>query len=61
MKAKRKELKEFDVSEFLNTNPKVITLKAFVPEKKKGGIVLEGAPDEIADKLINILKEKAII
>ncbi len=61
MKAKRKELKEFGLSEFLNTDPKVITLKAFVPEKKKGGIVLEGASDEIADKLISILKEKAVI
>ena len=61
MKAKRKELKEFELSEFLNTDSKVVTLKAFVPEKKKGGIVLEGASDEIADKLVSILKEKAVI
>jgi len=61
MKAKRKELKEFNVSDFLNVDPKIVTLKAFIPEKKKGGIVLEGATDEIAEKLITILKEKAII
>lgn len=58
MKAKKKELTTINVSDLLNDQPKVINLQAYFPEKKKGGIVLEGKSDEIADKLISILKEK---
>ncbi len=58
MKAKKKELNTINVSELLNEEPRVINLEVFVPEKKKGSIVLEGKVDEMADQLINILKEK---
>ncbi|MGE4547841.1 MAG: electron transfer flavoprotein beta subunit/FixA family protein [Desulfurella sp.] len=58
MKAKKKELVTINVSELLNEQPRVINLQAYIPEKKKGGIVLEGKTDEMADKLISILKEK---
>lgn len=58
MKAKKKELITINVSELLNEQPRVINLQAYIPEKKKGGIVLEGKVDEMADKLISILKEK---
>jgi electron transfer flavoprotein beta subunit len=34
------------------------TTALFVPQKKGGGLVLEGDPAELADKLIGILKEK---
>jgi electron transfer flavoprotein beta subunit len=30
----------------------------YFPEKKGGGLVMEGDPGELADKLIQILKEK---
>jgi electron transfer flavoprotein beta subunit len=58
MKAKKKELVTINVSELLNEQPRVVNLQAYIPEKKKGGIVLEGKADEMADKLISILKEK---
>ncbi len=58
MKAKKKELSTINVGDFLSEQPKVINLQAYFPEKKKGGIVLEGKADEVADQLINILKEK---
>jgi electron transfer flavoprotein beta subunit len=33
----------------------------FVPEKKKGGLVLEGEVNELAGKLLQILKEKTTV
>ena len=58
MKAKRKELKIVNVGELLKVEPLIETEKVYFPERKAGGIVLEGKADEMADELINILKEK---
>ncbi len=58
MKAKRKELKTVNVDELLKVEPLVETEKVYFPERKAGGIVLEGKSDEMADELIKILKDK---
>ncbi len=58
MKAKRKELKTVNIDELLKAEPLVETGKVYFPERKAGGIVLEGKADEMADELIKILKEK---
>ncbi len=58
MKAKRKELKTVNVDELLKVEPLVETEKVYFPERKAGGIVLEGKADEMADELIKILKDK---
>jgi electron transfer flavoprotein beta subunit len=33
----------------------------FLPEKKGGGIILEGEAGELADRLISILKDKTTV
>jgi len=61
MKAKKKELLSVAASELLNVAPVQETDKLFFPEKKGGGLVLEGDPADIADQLIQILKEKTTV
>ena len=58
MKAKKKELITITVEELLKVDPRQQTEKMYFPEKKGGGIVLEGDPGDLADKVIQILKEK---
>ncbi len=58
MKAKKKELQTIAVEDLLQVESRVQTEKMYFPEKKGGGMVLEGAPAELADKLIALLKEK---
>ncbi len=58
MKAKRKKLDTIDIKELLKVEPLVETEKLYLPERKAGGIVLEGEPDKMAEELIKILKEK---
>jgi electron transfer flavoprotein beta subunit len=61
MKAKKKELNTFGAGELLKAESAVATEKVYVPEKKGGGLVLEGEAGEIADKLITILREKTAV
>lgn len=61
MKAKKKELLSIKVSELLNISPHQETTVLYVPEKKGGGLILEGDISELADKLIKILKEKTAV
>lgn len=61
MKAKRKELLSVPVQELLNVVARQKTEKTYFPEKKGGGIVLEGDPADLADNLIQILKDKTAI
>ncbi|NNK94547.1 MAG: electron transfer flavoprotein subunit beta/FixA family protein [Desulfobacterales bacterium] len=61
MKAKRKELLSVPVQELLNVEARQKTEKTYFPEKKGGGIVLEGDPADLADNLIQILKDKTAI
>jgi electron transfer flavoprotein beta subunit len=61
MKAKKKELLSIPVQDLLSVEPRQQTAKMYFPEKKGGGLVLEGEPAELADKLIQILKDKTTV
>lgn len=58
MKAKRKELISIPSEDLLKIEPRQQTEKIYFPEKKGGGLVLEGDASDLADKVIQILKEK---
>ncbi len=58
MKAKKKELLSIDAASLPGSVSHTETAVLAFPEKKGGGIVLEGEVPELADKLIQILKEK---
>jgi electron transfer flavoprotein beta subunit len=58
MKAKKKELLTIDVSELLQVEARQQTARMYFPEKKGGGLVLEGDVGSIVDRLIQILKDK---
>jgi electron transfer flavoprotein beta subunit len=58
MKAKRKELLSVPAADLLKVEGKQQTAKIYFPEKKGGGLVLEGDAADLADQLIQILKDK---
>lgn len=58
MKAKKKEMLSIPVQDLLKVAPTMDTTAMYLPEKKGGGLILEGDAGELADKLIAILKEK---
>jgi len=58
MKAKRKELLTVEVADLLKVEARQDTAKMYFPEKKGGGLVLEGDVGDVADQLIQILKDK---
>ena len=58
MKAKKKEMLSTDIAELLKVDARQETQKMYFPEKKGGGLVLEGEAADLADQLIKILKEK---
>lgn len=58
MKAKKKELLQVAIANLLDVEARQETTKAYFPEKKGTGTILEGDPAELADQLIQILKEK---
>lgn len=61
MKAKKKELLSIPVADLLNVAARQETTALYFPEKKGGGLILEGDTAELADKLIKILKEKTAV
>ena len=61
MKAKRKELLSTPISELLKVEGKQETAKLYFPERKGGGLVLEGDAGDLADQLIKILKDKTAV
>ena len=61
MKAKKKELLTVPVADLLKASAVQETKTLYFPEKKGGGLVLEGDIGELADKLIKILKEKTAV
>ena len=61
MKAKKKELLSIPVEDLLKVKPRMETEKMFVPEKKGGGVILEGEAGELANRLISILKDKTTV
>jgi electron transfer flavoprotein beta subunit len=61
MKAKKKELLSVPVADLLKVSAHQVTESLYFPEKKGGGLILEGDIAELADKLIKILKEKTAV
>ncbi len=61
MKAKKKELQTMAVEDLLKVESLLTTEKMYFPEKKGSGLVLDGEIGELADKLIEILKEKTTV
>lgn len=61
MKAKKKELLLIPVADLNPPAPQLQTLNMALPEKKGSGLILEGDPAELADQLIQLLKEKTTI
>jgi len=61
MKAKKKELQVIEVAD-LSLEPALAATVSFrPPEKKGGGLVLEGEVGDMADRLIGILREKTAV
>jgi electron transfer flavoprotein beta subunit len=58
MKAKKKELISTPVEDLLKVEARQETAKMYFPEKKGGGLILEGDAGDLADQLIQILKDK---
>ena len=61
MKAKKKELLSIPVADLLRVEARQETAKIYFPEKKGGGLVLEGEVGDLADRLIKILKDKTAV
>ncbi len=61
MKAKKKEMLSVPVADLCKVDTVSETQSLYLPEKKGGGLILEGDPAELADKLIAILKEKTAV
>ncbi len=61
MKAKRKELLSIPAADLNPQAARLQTLSMTPPEKKGSGLILEGDPAELADRLIQLLKEKTTV
>jgi electron transfer flavoprotein beta subunit len=61
MKAKKKELLTVPVQELLHADARLATRNVYLPEKKGGGLILEGEAGELANRLIAILREKTAV
>jgi electron transfer flavoprotein beta subunit len=61
MKAKKKELLSIPVGDLLQADSRQQTTTVYFPEKKGGGLVLEGDVAELAGQLVQILKEKTSV
>ena len=61
MKAKRKELLSIPVADLLKVDARQETEKMYFPEKKGGGLILEGDVGDLVDQLITILKQKTAV
>lgn len=61
MKAKKKELLSIPAADLTPPTPRQQTLNMAPPEKKGSGLILEGEPAELADQLIQLLKEKTTV
>jgi electron transfer flavoprotein beta subunit len=61
MKAKKKEMLAIDVAELLQVDARQQATRMYFPEKKGGGVVLEGEIGGIVDQIIQILKDKTSV
>lgn len=58
MKAKKKELLSLPAADLLKVAGRQETARMYFPEKKGGGLILEGEVPALVDQVVNILKEK---
>ncbi len=61
MKAKRKELLSVPAADLLKVEARQETAKLYFPEKKGGGVILEGDTGELVEQLVKILKDKTAV
>jgi electron transfer flavoprotein beta subunit len=61
MKARQKELLVFPITDLLTAGSLTLTDKMYPPARKGHGLVLEGDVNDLADKLVAILKEKTTV
>ncbi len=61
MKAKKKELLSTPVGDLLKVEARQETTRLYFPEKKGGGLILEGEVADMTDQLIKILKDKTTV
>ncbi len=61
MKARQKELLTIPFADLVKEDSLVTTRKMVKAEKKGSGLILEGSDNELADKLITLLKEKTTV
>ena len=61
MKAKKKEMLTIDLDSLAKAEGLQKTMKISFPEKRQGGLFLEGEAGEIADRLIALLREKTTV
>jgi electron transfer flavoprotein beta subunit len=61
MKAKKKEILPVPVSELFVEDGHAATVRLYQPEKKGGGLVIEGDVNDLADRLVGILKQKTMV
>ena len=61
MKAKKKELLTIPVADLHPAEALQKTISMALPEKRGGGLVLEGDPAQLAEQLVRILKEKTTV
>ena len=58
MKARQKELLKISITDLLHEESLTVTQKMDKAEKKGSGLVLEGTDNDLADKLVTLLREK---
>lgn len=61
MKAKKKEIATLSLEELHKVETLAVTEKMTFPEKRSGGLVLEGEVGDLAVQLLDILKEKTTV
>ncbi len=61
MKAKRKELVSLPMADLLKVEALTTTAATQFPEKKGGGMILEGDVGELTEQLVAILKDKTTV
>lgn len=61
MKAKKKELRTIGIDTLDKAEALQKTMNISFPEKRQGGLVLEGEAGEIADRLIALLQDKTTV
>lgn len=61
MKAKKKDLLALGAEQLTQTASRQETIRLFLPDKKTGGLILEGDAADLAEQLIRTIKEKTTV